>query len=355
MPLMPNNMSDEKTILCDAESLRDTLRRLIACKHQNINLHKALFALAYRIDLATDVKRYRGDFSRFKKDDKASGCKQLLEIEKYERDRVALIRELPVNRGLLDNNYNDVEQTIDRENEIQAKQHYLIKIDLGFLLRLKTFEDEFTDIINNINNKQNSEIFASLYSQVSVLKSLLATTYEKIEKKYIQDVASSSSKYFSCFEKSYVLFKSKYDLLNDTFSKATILEQKTFANFSYPATYNNFLTEPQNEIQKVIHLFQDYSKKGLLYFHIRKHQKLANQIVEYLTKLLVTSQENKIVIAHDYLSSLKNVFITTMSTTFDSKKPSSFLKRIHYALDFLLVEKPAENEQLANSKIMMEI
>jgi hypothetical protein len=127
-------------------------------------------------------------------------------------------------------------------------------------------------------------------------------------------------------------------------------EHITFANINvYPASYMEMVKDIDGSIHQVLKVFEDYKSARSLVLHPKRHHMAEAKKITDKLELILKNQgltlDQKVVEAKNFINKVKNGMIGTMEIKIESPNPkqlSSFLKRLHYSLDKLLVTLPVE-------------
>ncbi len=147
--------------------------------------------------------------------------------------------------------------------------------------------------------------------------------------------------------------ESDLDMIPLKIKENSPFEYITFANSNvFPASYMSLVQSIDGSIHQVIKVFEDYKSPKARVFHPKRHHKAeAKKITDYLEFLLKKQEwsvEQKVMEARNFIYKVKNGMLGTLEIKIESANPthlSSFLKRMHYALDKLLVTLPAVQMQ----------
>jgi hypothetical protein len=137
------------------------------------------------------------------------------------------------------------------------------------------------------------------------------------------------------------------DMMQVTIDDLRTNERVTFANIKvYPESYLDLVKDMNGPIQQTIKIFNDYkSKKSSVLHPKRHHMPEAKKIIDFC-ELVLKNQEwsdaKKVEETRNFIVKVKNGLLGSleMKIADDSKQLSSFLKRLHFVLDKLLVVVP---------------
>jgi hypothetical protein len=139
------------------------------------------------------------------------------------------------------------------------------------------------------------------------------------------------------------------DMIPVTINGLRAAERVTFANYKvYPESYMRLVENIDGSIQQTIKIFEDYKNKKSLVLHPKRHHMAeAKKIIDQCKFILKNQDWNldiKIAETRAYVSKVKDSLIGTLQIKLeDEAKLSSFLKRLHYVLDKLLIVVPPVN------------